>query len=225
MPGCAGRRGARLARVPVPPGRERRLSIGGNSVYALTQRPSAATGHPPHNVGIATGPSGLVVLDLDTHGHLPDGWREMPGSATAKTCSPSSASGPASRGLPPTWWQRRPTDGICTSPRRRAARSATRRACSVRRSTCAPQAVTWSAPGRSWTASHTRYSTPRARHRSRRGFTGCSPADRSRPDRAAQLPARSRGIRPLRRPGAHRRNRPGRERNKILYWASGPGKW
>ena len=37
-----------------------------------------------HNVGIATGPSGLVVLDLDTHGHLPDGWREMPGIRDGK---------------------------------------------------------------------------------------------------------------------------------------------
>jgi Bifunctional DNA primase/polymerase, N-terminal len=33
---------------------------------------------PRHNVGIATGPSGLVVLDLDTHGELPDEW-QLPG--------------------------------------------------------------------------------------------------------------------------------------------------
>jgi hypothetical protein len=31
-----------------------------------------------HNVGIACGPSGLVVLDLDTHGELPGDWR-LPG--------------------------------------------------------------------------------------------------------------------------------------------------
>jgi hypothetical protein len=34
---------------------------------------------PKHNIGIATGPSGLVVLDLDTHGELPDEWRKLPG--------------------------------------------------------------------------------------------------------------------------------------------------
>src|ERR1019366_168943 len=33
---------------------------------------------PRHNVGIACGPSGLVVIDLDTHGTLPEDWR-MPG--------------------------------------------------------------------------------------------------------------------------------------------------
>jgi hypothetical protein len=31
-----------------------------------------------HNVGIACGPSRLVVVDLDTHGELPEGWR-LPG--------------------------------------------------------------------------------------------------------------------------------------------------
>jgi hypothetical protein len=34
---------------------------------------------PTHNIGIATGPSHLVVLDLDTHGHLPDDWRQLAG--------------------------------------------------------------------------------------------------------------------------------------------------
>jgi hypothetical protein len=34
---------------------------------------------PKHNIGIATGPSGLVVLDLDTHGELPDEWHKLPG--------------------------------------------------------------------------------------------------------------------------------------------------
>lgn len=32
-----------------------------------------------HNVGIACGPSQLVVVDLDTHGHLPEDWRQLPG--------------------------------------------------------------------------------------------------------------------------------------------------
>jgi len=33
---------------------------------------------PRHNIGIACGPSGLVVIDLDTHGTLPDDWK-LPG--------------------------------------------------------------------------------------------------------------------------------------------------
>ena len=32
-----------------------------------------------HNIGIACGPSRLVVVDLDTHGHLPEDWRQLPG--------------------------------------------------------------------------------------------------------------------------------------------------
>jgi hypothetical protein len=33
---------------------------------------------PKHNVGVACGPSGLVVIDLDTHGALPGDW-QLPG--------------------------------------------------------------------------------------------------------------------------------------------------
>jgi hypothetical protein len=36
-----------------------------------------------HNVGVACGPSGLVVVDLDTHGQLPDDWH-MPGIVDGK---------------------------------------------------------------------------------------------------------------------------------------------
>ena len=36
-----------------------------------------------HNIGIACGPSRLVVLDLDTHGQLPEDWR-MPGIVDGK---------------------------------------------------------------------------------------------------------------------------------------------
>lgn len=32
-----------------------------------------------HNVGVACGPSGLVVLDLDCHGTLPEDWAGLPG--------------------------------------------------------------------------------------------------------------------------------------------------
>jgi len=34
---------------------------------------------PRHNVGIACGPSRLVVVDLDAHGELPEEWQELPG--------------------------------------------------------------------------------------------------------------------------------------------------
>jgi hypothetical protein len=36
-----------------------------------------------HNIGVACGPSGLVVIDLDTHGQLPEDWR-LPGIADGK---------------------------------------------------------------------------------------------------------------------------------------------
>ena len=39
---------------------------------------------PRHNIGIAPGPSGLVVLDLDTHGDLPDEWRKLFGVRDGK---------------------------------------------------------------------------------------------------------------------------------------------
>jgi hypothetical protein len=32
-----------------------------------------------HNIGVACGPSRLVVLDLDAHGELPEDWRQLPG--------------------------------------------------------------------------------------------------------------------------------------------------
>jgi hypothetical protein len=38
---------------------------------------------PRHNVGIACGPSRLVIVDLDTHGELPEDWR-LPGIADGR---------------------------------------------------------------------------------------------------------------------------------------------
>jgi len=37
-----------------------------------------------HNIGIACGPSRLVVLDLDAHGELPEDWRRLPGVSDGK---------------------------------------------------------------------------------------------------------------------------------------------
>jgi len=39
---------------------------------------------PDANIGIACGPSGLVVLDLDCHGELPLPWRDEPGVTDGK---------------------------------------------------------------------------------------------------------------------------------------------
>ena len=52
-----------------------------------------------HNIGIACGPSRLVVVDLDTHGHLPDDWRQLPAYPRRPRCArPARPNGPGSRG-------------------------------------------------------------------------------------------------------------------------------
>jgi hypothetical protein len=75
---AAARRGWHV--FPVVPGTKR------PAVDRWEQRacadPEAVARHWPglqHNIGIAAGPSGLAVLDLDTHGELPEEWRELPG--------------------------------------------------------------------------------------------------------------------------------------------------
>lgn len=62
------------------------------------------------NVGIACGPSRLVVLDLDTHGELPDDWRRMPGvrdgaDVLAQLCEWAGQPWPA------TYWVATPSGG------------------------------------------------------------------------------------------------------------------
>ena len=62
-----------------------------------------------HNAGVACGPSGLVVIDLDTHGTLPEDWR-MPGIANgcdvlAQLCEWAGQSWPC------TYSVRTPLDG------------------------------------------------------------------------------------------------------------------
>lgn len=49
-----------------------------NRACADTERVRHYWPSPRHNVGIACGPSALVVLDLDAHGELPDEW-QLPG--------------------------------------------------------------------------------------------------------------------------------------------------
>ena len=103
-------------------------------------------------------------------------------SAMAAMCSPSSPNGPGSRGHPLTWWRQRTEAGTCTSPRRRAAGSATRPRCSARWWTCeGPAATSWR-PGREWTASRMNCSMPTMRRRCLNGSASCSPP-RLRPHR------------------------------------------
>src|SRR5258706_1222868 len=61
------------------------------------------------NIGLACGPSGLVVVDLDTHGTLPDEWR-LPGvrdgrDVLAQLCEWAGQPWPVTR------WTSTPSDG------------------------------------------------------------------------------------------------------------------
>ncbi len=77
---AAARRGWHV--FPCRPG-DKRPVVQGWEQKAIAD-PARVTAHWPgdrHNVGIACGPSGLVVLDLDGSGHaeLEGEWRELPG--------------------------------------------------------------------------------------------------------------------------------------------------
>ena len=83
------------------------------------QRASADPGHVAvawqaryrdHNIGVACGPSGLVVLDLDTHGELPLGWRDEPGVHDGKDVLAVKAE-QAGQPWPETWLVATPTGG------------------------------------------------------------------------------------------------------------------
>lgn len=65
---------------PLPPG-EKGATLKDWPNKACTDPERVARFWPSerHNIGIACGPSRLVVLDLDAHGELPDDWRELPG--------------------------------------------------------------------------------------------------------------------------------------------------
>src|SRR5258706_240076 len=53
------------------------------------------------NIGLACGPSGLVVVDLDTHGTLPDEWRVARGRRRRPVPPPPLAWGAPARPPPP----------------------------------------------------------------------------------------------------------------------------
>ena len=95
-----------------------------------------------HNVGIACGPSRLVVVDLDTHSPLPEDWR-LPGVHDGRDLLALLAQW-AGQPWPVTHAVVRPRPEVCTctTPRRTARGSVTARARSARSSTSGAAAVT-----------------------------------------------------------------------------------
>jgi hypothetical protein len=63
-----------------------------------------------HNIGVACGPSRLTVLDLDTHGTLPLGWRDEPGVHDGKDVLATLAER-AGQPWPTTMMVATPSDG------------------------------------------------------------------------------------------------------------------
>jgi len=65
---------------------------------------------PRHNVGIACGPSRLVVLDLDCHGELPQEWKAEPGISDGRDVLAALAEW-AGQPWPVTYWSATPSGG------------------------------------------------------------------------------------------------------------------
>lgn len=65
---------------------------------------------PRHNIGIACGPSRLVVLDLDCHGDLPAEWQQMPGIVDGRDVFTQLCEW-ASQPWPDTYWTATPSGG------------------------------------------------------------------------------------------------------------------
>jgi Bifunctional DNA primase/polymerase, N-terminal len=65
---------------------------------------------PRHNIGIAPGPSDLVILDLDTHGDLPDEWRKLPGIRDGRDVLAQLCEW-AAQPWPSTYWVATPSQG------------------------------------------------------------------------------------------------------------------
>jgi Bifunctional DNA primase/polymerase, N-terminal len=65
---------------------------------------------PRHNVGIACGPSRLVVVDLDCHGGLPEEWRQIPGIRDGRDVLAQLCEW-ARQPWPVTYWTATPSGG------------------------------------------------------------------------------------------------------------------
>jgi len=65
---------------------------------------------PRHNIGIACGPSRLVVLDLDCHGELPQDWKAEPGIRDGRDVLAVLADW-AGQPWPVTYWAATPSGG------------------------------------------------------------------------------------------------------------------
>jgi hypothetical protein len=63
-----------------------------------------------HNIGIACGPSRLVVLDLDVHGEMPDEWRKLFGIHDGKDVLAALCEW-AGQPWPTTYWVASPSQG------------------------------------------------------------------------------------------------------------------
>ena len=133
---------------PCVPGGKRPALRGSWQDHATTEpaRIRAWWSRSAYNIGIACGPSGLVVIDLDVPhdtGNSPALRAGAP--CPAPTCSPLCATSTASRTrCPPTPSPPRPAAATCTTPRQ-AHRYGTPPGGSARTSTCAPTAATSSA--------------------------------------------------------------------------------
>jgi hypothetical protein len=75
--------------------------------------PGRVASHWPDgaNVGIACGPSGLVVIDLDCHGELPADWRAIPGVVDGRDVFVLLLEWAGKNDWPSTYWVATPSGG------------------------------------------------------------------------------------------------------------------
>lgn len=105
---AAARRGWHV--FPIRPGAKKPPLVDDWEQRACADPDRVGRYWPGHaNVGIACGPSGLVVIDLDTHGDLPDEW-QLPGirdgrDVLAQLCEWAGQPWPA------TYWVTTPSGG------------------------------------------------------------------------------------------------------------------
>ena len=195
------------------------LSRTGSTALALTR--SASARYWPsdqHNIGIACGPSRLVVVDLDTHGHLPEDWRLLPGIRDGRDVLAQLAEW-AGKPWPSTYMVATANGGwhlYFTAPEGGGIRNSASLLgplVDVR----GPAATSWR-PGREWTASRMNCSMPAIRYRCLHGSASSSPPRlRSHRRRDAGAFRLARGCKDS--SNTVRSGKAG-DRNNPLYWAS-----
>jgi hypothetical protein len=115
------------------------------------------------NIGVATGPSGLVVVDLD----MPKDGDTGPDGPTALAALAAERGGP----VPDTYTVTTPSGGTCTSLPRPEFTYATPKATSARMSTPAPEAAMSSDRDRCSRTADTSWTTRPTPSNSRRGWS------------------------------------------------------